>query len=1064
MKKSSKKLFTLSALILCGAFTLGGVASCGDDNPNPGPNPGPNPVPTTPVDGQIAVKDEGETSLSLPSHLLLEARDATYFSPYVVTVGEDKSITPLSSGGDTLMVAGAKAALYAYNVPEGCKLTASVTTLTGANSDAVTLAADGTITAKASVTEKVDCVVTLYATEPTSSTLYDNGGTTTGQRVYKKSVNISVIPKEQLAANTIETYGTLDVRQRSEVTSQLEKYALKNGLTGVSISDNGGYAMYSSRLTAPLLDSDNYLAGYGFGTSMYGDITEDLAKEDNAAWKRYYHDQITPSSDPGSVNYLDSDLATVNDLYSYMAAGYWKTELNSENDETVYGLNLARSKPIPLNKDQKTGLATKWKIPVWVGGSATNEEKGVMKDLTFRTSSKSQFSKYNNTYIKLEDYLTPFKLLATQAVGWYRGAEQAGESTANRQIKGFANYYNSSANFKTLASDEEFSSSVGVSIDHSDNSITIEFEGGFTQDFAEYQLDSLWSNPISEEFVKEIGGGDVIKGSQYYGTSATDGGLKGLIDTSLSVGPYYLEDYVAKTRIVFAKNDKWFMTKDTEGRDIYKIKGYHIAVNSAMESDSTAAFTAWENGYVDAATLIDEKWEQYENDPRKKSVLGDNQQKFTFNRMDKWLWDQNFGEGGAWQQKFNPKLESTWEVKPIISNDSFFYGLNLAVDREGFAEKFHRNPSIDYQNPIAKVNPVTGELYNNSEEHKEAMEYVYGDAFDDLSLTTDYAITYMRAGIVEELEAGHYNLGTGDKPTVVSLGLGTIDDVYYRDRVAVIQQNWTDAFNSAVTSYRDENGKNPLVDENGKPRITFTLTCDYVNSETSQDDLITNGMWTGKYDIQYAYLITGNAYDTINNMDILMSDKMGGFELNFATDTRLPSGHIYYDGKYWSFNSLWSACNGGTVLDSNGMEVSAILQGVPQVGGKVVSKSVGTGEEAVTIHKIPFTMSELVSGFKTEIILDPEDDDYGTYAPYYLSNDRKYYVGVSNSGVVESGVYYVEVDDYAVFPGQAVGGPAGTSFAQFYVTYRVEGENGNTAYLETTIGVLWNSTTGEIIE
>ncbi len=1062
MKKSSKKLFTLSALILCGAFTLGGVASCGG-----GDEPGPDPKPIVPVDGQIAVKDEGETSLSLPSHLLLEARDATYFSPYVVTVGEDNSISPLSSGGDTLMVAGGKAALYAYNVPEGSKLTASVTTPMGAKSDAVILSADGTITAKASVTEKVDCVVTLYATDPTSSKLYaGDSGTITGQRVYKKSVNISVIPKEQLASNTIETYGTLDVRQRSEVTSQLEKYALKNGLTGVSISDNGGYAMYSDRLSAPLLDTDNYLAGYGFGTSMYGEITADLAKEETVAWKRYYHDQITPSSDPGSVNYLDSDLATVNDLYSYMAAGYWKTELNKTNDETVYGLNLARSKPIPLNMDKKTGLATKWKIPVWVGGASTDESKGVMKDLTFRTSSKSKFSKYNNTYIKLEDYLTPFKLLATQAVGWYRGAEQAGESTVNRQIKGFANYYNNSAEFTSLASDEEFSSSVGVSIDHSDNSITIEFNGGFTQDFAEYQLDSLWSNPISEEFVKEIGGGDVIKGSQYFGTNATTGGLKGLLDTSLSVGPYYLEDYVSKTRIVFSRNDKWFMTKDTAGRDIYKIQGYYIGVNSAMEQDSTAAFTAWENGYVDAATLIDEKWEQYENDPRKKSVLGDNQQKFTFNRMDKWLWDQNFGEGGAWQQAFNPKLESTWDVKPIASNDSFFYGLNLAVDREGFAEKFHRNPSIDYQNPIAKVNPVTGELYNKSPEHKAAMEYVYGDAFDDLSLTTDYAITYMRAGIVEELEAGHYDLGTGANPTVVSLGLGTIDDVYYRDRVAVIQQNWTDAFNAAVTSYRDENGKNPLVDENGKPRITFTLSCTYVNNETSQKDLITNGMWTGKYDIQYAYLISGNAYDTINNMDILMSDKMGGFELNFASDTRLPSGDIYYDGKYWSFNSLWSACNGGTVLDSNGMEVSSILQGVGQVGGKVTSKTVGTGEEATTFYSIPFVMDEVVSGFKTEVIIKPDDSDYGTDAPYYLSNDQKYYVNVLDSGVVDEakGVYAVTVDDYAIFPGQAVGGPEGTSFAQFYITYRVVGENGNTAYLETAIGVLWNSTTGEILE
>ena len=134
--------------------------------------------------------------------------------------------------------------------------------------------------------------------------------------------------------------------------------------------------------------------------------------------------------------------------------------------------------------------------------------------------------------------------------------------------------------------------------------------------------------------------------------------------------------------------------------------------------------------------------------------------------------------------------------------------------------------------------------------------------------------------------------------------------------------------------------------------------------------------------------------------------------------------------------------------------------------GKVTSKTVGTGEEATTFYSIPFVMDEVVSGFKTEVIIKPDDSDYGTDAPYYLSNDQKYYVNVLDSGVVDEakGVYAVTVDDYAIFPGQAVGGPEGTSFAQFYVTYRVVGENGNTAYLETTIGVLWDSTTGEILE
>lgn len=1039
--KKSKKLFPLSALLLCGGITLGvGLTSCGPSEPTPDPTPTPTPLSTS----QLIVENKGETKLSLPSHLLLESRDATYFSPYVVTVGLENSISPLSSGGDTLMVGGQKAALYAYNVPEGSKLSVSVTDVTGAPSDVVTVASDGTITAKSSVTGKVDGVITLYAEDPTETVATTAG---TQPRVYKKSVNVSVIPSSQLASSTVSSYGsTLDVRNRSEVTSQLEKYALKNGLTGISISDNGGYAVYNSRVHSPLLDSDSYLAGYGFGTSMYGYITDDLSGEQTPKYKRYYHSQLTPSNEPGTINYLDSDLASVSDLYSYMAASYWSTELNEDYTETVYAPNLARSLPVPLNMGAD-GTATKWRIPVWVGGTTTNEEKGVMAGLSYRTSSSSVFkSKWDKKAITLEDYLTPFKLLATQAVGWYRGEEQAGESTANRQIKGFANFYNASKDLKELPSDEEFSSQVGVSLDYDTNSIIIEFEGGFTQEFACYQLDGLWSNPIPEQFIKELGNGDVIKGSGLYGTSGGQGGTP--INTSLSVGPYYLEEYKSKELVTFAKNEDWFRKTDSLKRTTYQIEGYHFKVNSALETDSTAGFTAWENNLVDSATLIDSKWEQYENDPRKKSVLGDQQQKFTFNRMDKWLWDQNFGEGAPWYEKNNPKGEVTWEVKPIASNDSFFYGLNLGVDRLGFAEKFHRNPSIDYQNPIAKVNPVTGELYNNSPEHKEAMEYVYGKSFDDLKKTLDYAVNYMRTGIIEELEAGHYDLGTGENPTVVTLGLGTVDDVYYRDRVAVIEQDWVKSFETAVTTYIDENGNNPLVDANGKPRIVFDLTADYVPSDTSQQELIMKGMWCGKYDIQYAYLITGNAYDTINNMDILMSDKMGGFELNFASDTRLPSGDIYYDGKYWSYNSLWSACNGGTVLDSNGLEVTDILGVNEDATGTLNSDGTAT---------IKFKLDELVSGFKTTVITDVKD---GTYGPYYLNNTQSAYgmaTSCTVSGTGKDAVYTLTLPADAVFPGTLAGGPEGSHFVQFYISYTVQSASGEggSAVLETIGGVLF---------
>ncbi len=1012
--KGFKNALVLSALLL----TLG-VYSCG-----------PKPVedePEATIVGDFVVTNEKTADLNLPSNLVKTNTSTKYFGVYVVNNASEQGVDLLSNGGDALMVSAQKAKLYVYDVPSNYKLGVAVTDDLGKATTELAVSSDGTITAP-TVTSKKSYVVTVFAEAP-DKTLTNAKGEKVA-KVIKSKVNISVIPSDQLASNTVEQYSTtLDVRERSKITAELEKFALKNGLTGVSLSDDGGYALYNDRVSAPLLDSDSYLAGYGFGTYDYGKLTKPLAGETTEAFKMYYHSQIDPSSDKGTINYLDSDQAAVNDMYSYMSASYFKTQLNENYDAYEYVGNLARvDQPIPLNMDSSTGLATKWRIPVWVGGTTDNAEKGVKANLGFRTSS-TKYSKYDKKLITLDDYLTPFKLLATQSIGWYRGTEQAGEDTANRQIKGFAEFYNSSKNATTLPTNEDFSSKVGVSLDYDTNSVIIEFNAGFTQEFAIYQIDSLWSNPMNEAFITELGGGDVIKGADLYGT--TPAGLTPA-DTSLSVGPYYCENYLTGQFITFKKNEDWFITKDSYNRPLFQIAGYHIKPNSALASDSRAAVTAWENNLVESCSIIDDVWEKYLNDPRKKAVLGQRQQKFTFNRMDKLLWEQFFGEGGTWSTAFNKGQSGNWEVKPISSNDMFFYALNLGVDRLGFADKFHRNPSIDYQNPVAKVNPVTGELYNNSPEHKAAMEYVYGDSFNDLSQTTDLAVSYMRVAIEEELAAGHYELGTESKPTVVSLGLGSIDDTYYRDRVAVIEQNWADEFNTAVLTYKNADGTNPLVGDNKKPLIKFELSETYVNNDTSVQELVQGGLWTGKFDIQYAYLIDGNAYDTINNMNILMSDKMGGFELNFAVDTTLPSGDIYYDGKYWSFNSLWSACNGGTVIGDGGIEINDVLA-IEQTDGTMASD----GNSAT----VKFKASQLVEGLTGTLSTEVK--------PYFLASNLAEYKECT-SFTVTGDTITIEIPS-SVFIDGSIAGVPGSTYFEGYITYLVTGANGKVAQKEAYV-------------
>jgi len=407
--------------------------------------------------------------------------------------------------------------------------------------------------------------------------------------------------------------------------------------------------------------------------------------------------------------------------------------------------------------------------------------------------------------------------------------------------------------------------------------------------------------------------------------------------------------------------------------------------------------------------------------------------------MDKLLWDMNFGEGGAWYNEYNPNGEITWNVKPISSNDNFFYALNLGVDRVAYAAKYHVNPSIDYQNPIAKVNPVTGELYNKSQEHADAVSYVYGDALDDVSTAPTKAVGYMQQALIEELNAGHYTLGTEENPTQIKFETGSVDAVSYRDRVNLMSQNWSDVVAKACTTYVDENGENPLVGPNGKPRITFNLTTEYVPSDTSMEGIITKGLWAGKFDAQNVYLITGNAYDTINNMDILMSDKMGGFELNFAVDTTIPSADIYYDGKYWSFNSLWSSANGGTVVNDEGKEITEVA-GIADEDVKVVPAEDGSSVS------VTFKLTNIVDGLTSSLSADN--------APYALNSALNDYVGSVSFVVNGDGTGTVVFDNTAFIDGGVVGAE-GSTFIQMYVPYSVKGSSEDTATLETVYGFIF---------
>jgi hypothetical protein len=61
------------------------------------------------------------------------------------------------------------------------------------------------------------------------------------------------------------TYVAASYEERTEIIGILEKYAVENFITGLTLYGDGGYTMYADRLIPGSGSWDNYVPGYGFG-------------------------------------------------------------------------------------------------------------------------------------------------------------------------------------------------------------------------------------------------------------------------------------------------------------------------------------------------------------------------------------------------------------------------------------------------------------------------------------------------------------------------------------------------------------------------------------------------------------------------------------------------------------------------------------------------------------------------------------------------------------------------------------------------------------------------------
>lgn len=656
-------------------------------------------------------------------------------------------------------------------------------------------------------------------------------------------------------ASGAKSYVAASYEERTKILGLLETYAVKNNLTGMTMYENGSYVMYDKSVVK---GTNTYIPGYGFGVVSEGYVSEDLKNEVNQNWKRYYH--TYQAADPKTINYQNDKGSVVGDLIGYVSGSYWTTQMNEFKDGYDWVPQLANSeRPIAVNAD-KNGLATTYKFEVKVG-----------KDLKYRTGS-SKLSKYNGREVKLEDYITPYKIYYSSGYGMARGSENLSGSGS---IKGSAAYYNAS---KTGFNEEAWKN-IGIKAKEENGKSYLEFTFNTPCNtfYAMYYLSSSMFAPVPEEFIKELGNNDFATGVKAWG-NYTDGGLTP-VDTWLSTGPYYIENWENDVQIVFGKNDL-FKCQDEQR---FKMAGIHFKILKAVSNDRHAVINEFLAGNLHASGIPSDMLDQYRNDERTTRTVGDSTFKLNFNTCTQERWVELFGENGTIAQTTSDKY---WQCEPAMANDSFVSGLNYAFNRQEFADKYGYSPSANYFGSGYLSNPEDGVVYNNTETHKEAVAKLQEGT--EYGYNLEFAKTAFKKASEELIASGAYK--QGDTITLqVAWQEPSDEELFHSD----VKKYWEDAFNSCGGGL--------------KLNVEF-----WAGSLWS--DVYYKKMMVGQFDVGFGS-VSGNPLNPLNFFEVLKSDNTSGFTLNWGPDTDIVSEDLYYDGCYWSFDSLWQAADTGAYLE-----------------------------------------------------------------------------------------------------------------------------------------------------
>ena len=311
---------------------------------------------------------------------------------------------------------------------------------------------------------------------------------------------------------------------------------------------------------------------------------------------------------------------------------------------------------------------------------------------------------------------------------------------------------------------------------------------------------------------------DITKINSTYGTS---------VDTTMSFGPYKLTYFELDKAFTLERNDAWYGYNDGNHAGWYQMDVYAMQIIS----EHATTLMAFLNGELDTVSLQSEDMTDYGTSDYILYVPQSYTTKLTFNT--------------------DPASLASRGTQ-ILENVNFRKAFSLAIDRTTFAASFTAAGSAGYGmlNYMYQANPLTGEIYRESEGGMRALTDLYGltygpdGDFDTLEEAYD-AITGYDLPQAQELMKLAYDQcvadGTYDGTSNVEITL----NVYNSDDVYVQMFNYlNDALKSAIAGSGFE----------GKVSLAMKVDADYYNTMYSGGTDMIFTTWGGAASSPYTTL------------------------------------------------------------------------------------------------------------------------------------------------------------------------------------------------------------------